>query len=175
VLYWYIFYVYTGRENSVLRCIQNQFHTDVLNPFIPMLETIHKKSGKYSKETTIMFPGYVFMETEMNSTLFSRNILSLIRQNKNIIKILKYGDSDEIAMREEEQISLLALCNDNYCIKSSEGIIAGDKIIINKGPLQGRESTIRKIDRHKREAIIELEIIGGVRLIKVALEILEKF
>lgn len=38
----------------------------------------------------------------------------------------------------------------------------------------GLESIIRKINRHKRQAIIELDFMGAVRQISVALEILEK-
>ena len=46
---------------------------------------------------------------------------------------------------------LLSLCNDSHCIKSSIGIIEGDKIHITDGPLVRWES-IKKVDRHKRKA-----------------------
>lgn len=36
------------------------------------------------------------------------------------------------------------------------------------------ESIVRRINRHKRQALIELEIMGDVRMVTVALEIVKK-
>ena len=69
---------------------------------------------------------------------------------------------------------LLRLCDDDRYVESSSGIIIGDSVYIKEGPLKGYESIIRKIDRHKRKAIIELEFMGAVRQVAVALEIVEK-
>lgn len=54
------------------------------------------------------------------------------------------------------------------------GFIRGDRVFVTLGPLQGRESVIRKIDRHKRRAKIELEFMGDRRIFDVALEIVSK-
>lgn len=69
---------------------------------------------------------------------------------------------------------LLGLCNDDHCIESSSGIKEGSKIIITDGPLKGFESAIKKVNRHKRQALIELEFMGSMRMVSVALEVLEK-
>ncbi len=42
------------------------------------------------------------------------------------------------------------------------------------GPLQARESVIRKIDIHKRCAKLELELMGDKRIVEVALKIVSK-
>jgi len=36
------------------------------------------------------------------------------------------------------------------------------------------ESIVKKVNRHKREALIEIEIMGDARLVTVALEIVKK-
>jgi len=59
-------------------------------------------------------------------------------------------------------------------IESSIGFIEGDRIYIEKGPLEGRESMIHKINRHKMEALIDLEIMGGLRQVAIGLEVLRK-
>lgn len=69
---------------------------------------------------------------------------------------------------------LLSLCNDDHCIESSSGIIEGDRIHIIEGPISGRESIVKKVNRHKRQAWIEIEFLGSMRLISVALEVVEK-
>ena len=56
----------------------------------------------------------------------------------------------------------------------SEGIIEGSRVIVRTGPLQGMEGLIRKIDRHKRKAWLELPMFGGTHTVQVGLEITEK-
>lgn len=41
-------------------------------------------------------------------------------------------------------------------------------------PLQGKEGCIRKIDRHKRKAWLEVELFGDRQLVEVGLEIVTK-
>ena len=56
----------------------------------------------------------------------------------------------------------------------SEGYLKGDKIIVTEGPLQGMESHIRRIDRHKRLAWLDIDVLGESREIAVGLEIIRK-
>lgn len=59
-----------------------------------------------------------------------------------------------------------------YIVKHSSGIIEGDRIKIIDGPLKGLESSIVRIDRHKRLAYLNNVLLG--RQIKISLEILKK-
>ena len=49
-----------------------------------------------------------------------------------------------------------------------------DKVIITEGPLKGMEGMIKKIDRHRRTAAIEIEMFDRKVLMNVGLEIVEK-
>ena len=49
-----------------------------------------------------------------------------------------------------------------------------DKIIINEGPLIGLEGLITKIDRHKRIAYVNVELLGKLTRVQVGLEIISK-
>ena len=59
-------------------------------------------------------------------------------------------------------------------MKMSTGVIEGDEVVVLNGPLMGRTSLIKKIDRHKRLAYLELEMLGRKKTIKVGLEIIAK-
>lgn len=87
---------------------------------------------------------------------------------------LKYGNSDDIAVREEEQAALLRFCNDDHCIESSIGFIEGDRFYIESGPMVGMESVIKEINRKKIEASFELEFMGNITRFTVGLELLRK-
>ncbi|MDD2260706.1 MAG: antiterminator LoaP [Clostridia bacterium] len=174
MLYWYIFFALTGREQQIANKINQHFDNEAFTAFIPMLEVLFRNSGKVHKEMKIMFPGYVFIESGLCSAEFLQHTSYIVRTSKDVIKILRYGDSDEIAVREVERTSLMCLCNDNHCIETSVGFAEGDRIYIEKGPLEGRESMIRKINRHKMKALIDLEIMGGLRQVAIGLEVLKK-
>ena len=49
-----------------------------------------------------------------------------------------------------------------------------DKIIINEGSLVGLEGLITKIDRHKRIAYVDVELLGKLTKVQVGLEIISK-
>ena len=46
------------------------------------------------------------------------------------------------------------LKSDNEIVKMSEGIIENDQVAIFNGPLKGMEGTIKRINRHKKVAVI---------------------
>lgn len=77
-------------------------------------------------------------------------------------------------LSEDEKEFLLGFCYDEYIVEDSKGFIVGDKVFVTSGPLQGRESVIKKIDRHKRHAEIELMWFGDLKQVSVALEIVSK-
>ena len=56
----------------------------------------------------------------------------------------------------------------------STGIIENSQIRILEGPLVGMEGTIRKIDRHKRKAWLEIEMFGRTVEMQVGLEVIAK-
>ena len=66
------------------------------------------------------------------------------------------------------------LCRNGILIEISRGVIRNGAPVITSGPLKGRERLIRRIDRHKRTAEIEIPFAGDKRRVTVGLEIYEK-
>lgn len=172
-MYWYVLFVQTGKEKKIEEILTKQLSAKNGIPFIPKEEILFKKSGIIKKEMRILFPGYVFVESELQEQEFLRLVSSFIYSINEFVCILKYSDT-EIAMKESERKMLLSLCNNDHCIELSYGVFEGDRVHILDGPLKGQESIIKKINRHKRQAWIEIEIMGDVRFVNVALEVIEK-
>ena len=59
-------------------------------------------------------------------------------------------------------------------VEMSRGVIEGDKIRVISGPLVGQEAHIKRIDRHKRKALIETELLGRGVEVTVGLEVIDK-
>ncbi|MCX7746320.1 MAG: hypothetical protein N2645_05450 [Clostridia bacterium] len=65
-VYWYILFVKTGQEQRVEQFLKERLDSCILLPFIPLLEKPFKVSGTVKKELEPLFPGYVFIESEVS-------------------------------------------------------------------------------------------------------------
>ena len=119
----------------------------------------------------MLFPGYVFIESKLSSQKLIDRININISASRDILAFFNYPDTNEIAIREHEKAELLDLFNDNHCIELSNGIKVDRNIYIQEGPLKGKESILKKVDRHKRQAYIELHFMGITRQITVGLNV----
>lgn len=70
--------------------------------------------------------------------------------------------------------ALKALCTEKNVVGMSRGILKNGTPIVTYGPLKGQERLIRRIDRHKRTAQIQLLLAGRKERAVVGLEIYEK-
>lgn len=172
---YYVLFVKAGREEYVKTFLDKRLDSGKHFPFIPTKIDLFVRRGVTNKQKQVCFPGYVFIKSSYDAMDFILETSSLIKQIKDSYHFLYYGNKSEIMMSKEEQLYLRKLLGIDYCIQDSIGLIKGDKVIITSGPLMGLESSIKKINRHTREAFLEINIMGYTRQIAVALEIAEKF
>lgn len=166
---WYVIQVKSGSEEGIRRQCEKIIETDILERcFIPYCEQMKRYHGEWHKERKILFPGYVFLVSDDEETLFFRL--------KNVIGLTKLiGTGTEIVPLEEEEIRFLReLGKEEQIVSMSEGFIKNDRVVVTKGPLKGNEGLIRKIDRHKRKAWLEVEMFGRKIEAQVGLEIVGK-
>jgi len=62
----------------------------------------------------------------------------------------------------------------SYILQADKLFVRTGSERITSGPLVGMESRIKKINRHKREALVEMEVMGAVREVRVMLEVVGK-
>ena len=86
------------------------------------------------------------------------------------------GKDDDVVhpISEYEKSRLLRFMNKDYVIETSLGYKEGETIEIVEGPLVGRVGEIKRVNRHKRMALIEMEIFGRKVLVNMGLELLSK-
>lgn len=170
----YILFVKTGCEEKIVNILKSWLDLSLFLPFVPTREKLFRRNGKTTRIMELVFGGYIFIESELSSDNFIIEVTPIIIKLNEAYRIINYGDKRDIAMRAVERNMLKNLYGSNYCIVASVGFIEGDRIRINEGSLMGMENVIKKINRHKREAIIEIEIMGSLRQVTVGLEIIEK-
>lgn len=84
------------------------------------------------------------------------------------------GNEDILPLSSEEKDWIVAFTDDTHCVCMSEGYIEGETITVTKGPLLGQEAIIKKIDRHKRRAVIEVTMFGRTTTAMIGLEVVHK-
>lgn len=171
---WFVFFVRTGKEEIVSEYLNDMLSNEESVSFVPKIEFIFKNSKLIRKEFKPMFPSYVFVDTERDGRDFINFAARIVKNSKYIINLLGKSTPDYMAIHEKEKDFLLGFYDDEYIVRESFGFIEGDMIFINSGPLKGKESRIKRIDRHKRRAEIELEFMGDVRRVSVSLDIVRK-
>ena len=158
--------------------LKENLKADEFLPFVPVKEMPYRRKGVVQEVRKPLFPGYVFIQTEITPNLIADRLeaaLKSIGENEHIYSVLHYGDDkNDVVVREEERLHWERLFDEDFCVKGSVGLVVGDTVRITSGALMGLESRIKKINRHNREAIVEMKIMGAVRKVTLMLEIVEK-
>lgn len=166
---WYVVQVRTGTEDSIRKQCEKNIDTEVLNDcFVPYYEERRRIRGEWETLRKVLFPGYVFIVTEELETLY-KNLKTVV----GLTKLLGTG-REIVPLTEKEQRLLEKMCGGGRIMEMSEGIIEQSQVKVLSGPLMGMEGYIRKIDRHKRKAWLELEMFGRKQRVQVGLEIVAK-
>ena len=172
---WYVIQVFTGTEEKTAEScrsvigVQDKDEDAVLRKcFIPYVIRKRRYCGEWHEEKKILFPGYVFLVSDNPGELFLR-----LKKVPGLTKLLGTGDEIVPLSAEEEEL-LKKLGGEGQVVEGSIGILEQDKILITEGPLQGMEGFIKKIDRHKRTAWLEVELMGRKIETQVGLEVVEK-
>ncbi|WP_346707064.1 antiterminator LoaP [Massilistercora timonensis] len=166
---WYVMQVRTGTEENIrLQCSRRIPEGVLERCFIPYYEEKKKIRGEWTVQKKVLFPGYIFVVTENMEQLYEalRSVIGLTRL---------IGTGREIVpLTEKEKNFLLEMGGEEQVVEMSEGIIENSRTKVLSGPLKGKEGLIRKIDRHKRKAWLEIEMFGREQTVEVGLEIVAK-
>lgn len=155
----------TGKEESVVAKIKNDglgnaFHPRKTKPFF--------KHGKWEDVPVSLLPGYVFVISE---TAVPLNQLWRI---PSVIRPLTYGpDDQEGYLSGHDRALALWLMQENGLVGNLELVKEGSQIKIIGGLLKNFNGRVIKVDRRKRLANVELEVVGSIHNIWLGVNFLE--
>lgn len=167
---WYVIQVRSLHEEKIKKNCEMQISKDILKEcFIPKHKKLKKIRGKWTEVEEILFKGYIFLISDHPNELYLE-----LKNIPDLTKMLGKHDNEIFPLYDEEVDFLKSFSNDYHIVEFSTGFIENDKIIITSGPLKDKEGIIRKINRHKRTALIEVDLFGKKTQAKVGLEIVSK-
>ena len=153
---WYVMQVRTGNEFYMKQQCERMISPEAAEKiFIPLTERKVQRNHEWRLEKFPLFAGYVFVISEQVE-LFQTEMRRLYGFKRLL------GADGEIVPLTTAEVTFM------------EGLGGKEQIVGMSGPLVGREGLIRKIDRHKRKAFIEIEMFGRPQKVEMGVEILWK-
>ena len=170
ILHWHVIQVLGGTEDRFIHQIQSENFF----AFVPKKIIIFKRNGIVKKVLEPLFRGYVFVETDKDYRSFLEHLNTQIKPVKGFIRLLRKDHSGDETVLPHERAFIERFTDHRRVIDVSMGIIVGDRVVVTAGPLQGLESMIVKVDRHKRTALLEMDFFDRIQTVEVGLEVIEK-
>jgi transcriptional antiterminator NusG len=124
--------------------------------FIPKMESYIRIKDKL--ELQVMYPGYVFVKTEMNQVEFFLLLQYLGEQRDGIIKELTKKD---VSAFTKDEIHLMdQLLDKKGILRMSRGYKDNGKTIVLEGPLVALQDLIIDTDKRDRIAVLDIKILN---------------
>ena len=166
---WYVVQTMAGQEQDCLAVCRAKIAQSLYKEmFVPLYIDKMRFRKQWHDVKKVLFPGYFFVDTEN-----IRDVAEELARIDRFTKVLR--NAEEIApIRDEEQKFLQSMMNEAYVVECSQGMIIGDRVCITEGPLRNHYGFIRKVDRHRREARLEINFFGRLTPVKVGLQIVTK-
>ncbi|WP_296876973.1 transcription termination/antitermination NusG family protein [Thomasclavelia sp.] len=157
---YYVLYCQTLKTEKVCLRLNKK---EGIHAFIPRIEKYIRVIDTITLQ--VMFPGYLFIKTELSQKDFDSLLFLMNDEKDGIIKELK--KTGVSALTNNEIDLLKRLLDDNAVLKMSEGYKENGKTIITKGPLLSFQDDI--IDTDKRDMLAVLRVKFLNRNIKAGL------
>lgn len=166
---WYVLRCPDGQEDTMIHFCRMQLPQDVLkDAFQFTYARMRRYEGQWHREIKPLFPGYIFLESNEGQCLVWKGgramESSLEQKSREFCRRIDPG---------EEEL-LQKLCGIDHHMDMSRGIIKDGITCVTEGPLKGKEALIRKIDRHKRLAMLDLSWLHRPADVWTGLEIVSK-
>ena len=164
-LNWYILYVQTEKQSQLCTLLEREG----VHAFLPMME--YYRRDRKGLAVKPMFPGYVFVQSELDQKEFDSLLDSMKGRRWGYIRQL--FEEGGAALTEEERAVFCRILDDTETARMSYGYLdPAGKAVITCGPLVGCEAHIQKTDKHN--SLVLMDFAFREEPVKLGLTILEK-
>ena len=164
---WYVLFVHSGKEEFMAERCRNRLDQALYaRIFVPKYQVMMQFASVWEIRERVLFPGYVFFETNE-----ARKIQQELWRIPYYKRMLGSDEGEIHSIFVQEKRRLQSLMNSSGVIEASCGYKDGERVQSTKGALGGHEAEIRRIDRHKRMATVELQLLGKSVKMNLGLEL----
>ena len=161
---WYVIQTMTGKEEELTEVLKSMLPQTICEKsFLIRRETCWRRKGEYQIQQEVLFPGYVFVETQVPETLYYQ-----LKKVPKLSKLLSDGEEKFLPVREDEQEFLESLITieekdgkEVYLVKRSEIQVNEEGNIVWAGtPLSRYIGNVVRKRIRKRYVVIEKSYLG---------------
>jgi transcriptional antiterminator NusG len=178
---WYIVTTYSGYENSVKtdlerRRISMNMENMIYQVLIPeeTVEVVDKK-GKKKEKVNKLFPGYVFVEMEIDEVKgMDDDVWFMVRNTPKVTGFLgsSGGGTKPVPVANDEMNQILSKLG--LVVKPKLDFAVGDRIEVVSGSFAGKVSEITDINEEKGIVTVLLEMFGSYIPTELAIDQVKK-
>ena len=163
---YYVIQVAPREEQKIVNLIKGAVPKEICRKcFFPMRDIRRKIRGEFVDFREKLFPGYIFLESDAPmETYLDLKTIPLFKV------MLKSGD-DFAPLAPAEEAILKQLLGEDKRVDVSIGTMEEGKLKILSGPIKGMEKYIIRVDKHKRKALLQMQMLRKVVEYNVALEL----
>ena len=164
---WYVLWTNEGKEIKTKSNILNHVEPSLFNRVaVPRRKKRHFFQGESKIVTLLLFPSYVFVESNRIKDLVS--VVEWFPGKNQVLQI----DDFYCPISGNDIFLLDNLMNDNDVIDISEGYMENGSVTVTKGPLKGYEKYIKKLKRRSSVAILSMNLFNKTVEYSLGLDIL---
>ena len=163
---WYIVGTYSGFENAVKQDLEKRRETmnmtDKVYQVLVPEETVEvtDKKGKTKTKVNKLYPGYVFVEVEVEGEM-DEKVWFMIRNTPKVTGFLgsSGGGTKPVPVPVDEMNRILVSLG--MATRPKYEFNVGDKIEVIDGPFASRVANFAAINDETEEVIVLVEMFGG--------------
>lgn len=172
---WYAVQVETGKERVTLEQICKAIELAglegvVREAFVPTRVVFEGQLAHARRVERPLFPGYLLLDATRRGIA---QVARVVHETPKFAKVLTY-DGVFLPLLPEETDLIALTQRGGRSIDVSEGFVEGGRVVVVAGPLVGQESTIKKVNRRRRAALVELSICGMRVEVELGLELMKR-
>ena len=170
---WYTVKVQSNREKSISERIKSEM-TRIENEatvIVPMEKVYFAKNGKKAYREKIMYPGYIFVETNSLGSL--QEALKFVPGTSGVLKSKTTGEPTILRKSEIDKI----LEDFNKAIVEDIDLynfVVGEEVQVVGGPFDKFKGTIDEINKEKAKVKVCVMIFGRPTPVDLSLDQIEK-
>ncbi|MCM1219361.1 MAG: hypothetical protein NC548_33190 [Lachnospiraceae bacterium] len=150
---WYILQVATGSEARMKDTLERFLGKELLREaFYPLYESSYKRGGARQIVTKVLFPGYLFLDTENIGELEKR--IKDLTEFRHLLSTGKYCTP----VSREEQEFLERHMGLGHTLRMSKGYMAGREVTITEGAFASYRGQLKYVDRHNRYGVMTVRL-----------------
>ena len=169
---WYILNVMAGQEQKIADKIKSMISGDlkkyVNNVLVPCKQIIKIKKGKKTQETQKLFPGYVFVEANLDSD--ARNIIGAIPKVMGFLG----GKNSPQQVSKEKMDNIFSLVEEDVSDSKDQIFEIGEELNVIDGPFEDFSGVVEEFDAEKQRVRIAILIFGRTTSVELNVNQVEK-